>query len=279
MRYPGVKLGSKPLELGAMGPLFGIQLIGTAAVEIMKRPRLLFMGMLPPLIVTLLYLLITIIGGPALFSALTAWVAQFTASWPTWAGSVIAWLLMIVLVAGVVVIAAVSFTTLTLALGGPIYDRISETIEREVLGFTATQSDGLGTAVMRSASQSLIIFCLSMLVVALSTLFGLIPTIGTIASLAMSLCCGGFLVTTELLGGSFGRRGMPRLNTRWRYMRATPLGTLSFAIPAQFVLSIPVVSVFAFPFFSAGATLLAHELLTERPAPPMAGKDQHDLTI
>ena len=49
-----------------MGPFTGINLIARAATEIMKRPRLVLMGMLPPLLVTLLYIVVAWLGGPAL---------------------------------------------------------------------------------------------------------------------------------------------------------------------------------------------------------------------
>ncbi|WP_336249649.1 EI24 domain-containing protein [Stomatohabitans albus] len=259
-----------------MGPFLGIRLIARSASTITSRPRLLIMGMLPPLAVTVLYVVLAVIGGPALVHAITGWVGDVTAGSPGWLGSTLSFLLALVVLGAVGVVAAVAFTTLTLALGGPVYDRISESIDREVLGLTGVQDEHLGVAVMRSASQSAVIFALSMGSALLGIVLGLIPAVGTIASLVVGLCLGGWLMTTELLGGAFGRRGKPTLKERWRYMRHQPISTLSFAIPAQFVLSIPVISVLAFPFFSAAATMLAHKLITESPTWPTPDKERHD---
>ena len=83
-------------------------------------------------------------------------------------------------------------------------------------------------------------------------------------------------MTTELLSGAFGRRGLPTLGQRWSAMRQQPVATLSFAIPAQFVLSIPLISVAAFPFFSAAATMLADKLIREAPAGVIAKDRTYD---
>lgn len=248
-----------------MGPFTGIHLIAQSATEILKRPRLVLMGMVPPLIVTALYIILALLGGPALADAVTSWVTDITAALPEWLGGVIATALIFAIATGIAIVAGFGFTALSLIVGGPIYDKISTTIDTEVLGITPNDGDKLAVAVARSGAQSIVVFGLSLGVAFLAVIVNIVPAIGQFLSLAIGFGLGGSLLTTELLGGPFSRRGLPTLQQRWAAMRSQPIATLSFAIPAQFVLSIPLISVAAFPFFSAAATMLAHRLLPEAP--------------
>lgn len=246
-----------------MGPFTGINLIARATTEILKRPRLVLIGMVPPLIVTALYIVVAFLGGPALVDLVTGWVTNITSQMPTWLGSLLAGVLIFAIGTGVAIIAGFGFTALSLLIGGPIYDRISTTIDREVLGVTPVESETFTISIARSAAQSGVVFGLSLVVAFLAVTANIIPIAGSLASLVIGLGLGGSLMTTELLSGGFGRRGMPTLRQRWAAMRSQPMSTLSFAVPAQFVLSLPLISVAAFPFFSAAATMLADKLIRE----------------
>lgn len=245
-----------------MGPFTGIRVLGTAIHELFQRPRLIILGMVPPLIVTVVYVIAGLFVIPWIVDTVPTALGAWMGAWPSWLVTVLTFAMMIVTLAALALIAGVAFTTLTLAIGGPIYDRISQIIDIEVLGVEEIVEDGLGVAVMRSISQSVVILALSLTVALATLIIGLIPVIGTASSLIGGLGLGGLLVTTELLGGPFGRRGLPDLGQRWAAMKANPVEVISFGVPAQFVLSIPFVGVLAFPFFAAGASVLAHKLLT-----------------
>lgn len=259
-----------------MGPFTGINLIARAATEIMKRPRLVLMGMLPPLLVTLLYIVVAWLGGPALVDTVNGWVLAITNQLPNWFGTVLSALLIFAIATGVAIVAGFGFTALSLLVGGPIYDRISATIDTEVLGVVPEEGEKFTVSVARSAAQSGVVFGLSLVVAFVAVTANILPVIGSIASLVLGLGLGGSLMTTELLSGAFGRRGLPTLGQRWSAMRQQPVATLSFAIPAQFVLSIPLISVAAFPFFSAAATMLADKLIREAPAGVIAKDRTYD---
>src|SRR5690625_1623242 len=98
---------------------------------VLRRPRLALLGMVPPLFVsTLMITLIALLGflglGP-LTDLVTGWV-------PEGIRMAARILIGIVIMALAILAAVVLFASLTLALGAPIYERISIAAEKEFRG-------------------------------------------------------------------------------------------------------------------------------------------------
>ena len=110
--------------------LVGVRLLGRGLALITRRPRLFWMGAIPPALTSVLFLGVLI----ALFAQLpdlVGWLTPFADGWSPGAANLVRVLIGVATVGGVSLVMVISFTTLTLALGSPIYDKLSESVERE----------------------------------------------------------------------------------------------------------------------------------------------------
>jgi CysZ protein len=241
--------------------LSGVGLLGRGLGLIAGRPRLFGLGAIPPAITSVVFIGVLV----AVFSQLdrlVAWLTPFADNWSAGAAGLIRVLVGTAFVAGLVLVMVVTFTTLTLTLGSPIYDKLSEAVERE-FGPVPELAEPLATGAARAVRQSAVLIAVSVLVTALLFGVGFIPVIGQTVVPVVSAMFGGWMLGIELVGPTFERRGMLTLAERRTAMRARRARVLGFAIPTFLLLAIPVVGVVVFPAATAGGTLLARQLLGE----------------
>ena len=95
-----------------------------------RRPRMFLLGAIPPAITSVIFtgLLIALITQ---LEPLVEWLTPFADGWTRGLATTVRVLIGTALGAGAVLIMVISFTTLTLALGSPLYDKLSESVERE----------------------------------------------------------------------------------------------------------------------------------------------------
>ena len=249
---------------------FGVLLRGLAIV--LRKPRLFLLGALPALVTSLLFLaaLITLAVN---LTDLVAWATPFAREWDTvWQG-LLRGALSVGLLAGAVLIMVVSFTTVTLTLGAPVYDRIAELVEQELGGAPEAQDESLAAGVARAIRQSLGIVLVSLVVTVCAFLLGLIPLLGWLIGPVLTAVMGGWLLCIELTASAFDRRGLLLVSDRRRFMGTRRWRALGFAVPTYFLLAIPFVAVAVFPAATAGGTILARELLPETPQEPSTSPD------
>ncbi|GAA1081921.1 EI24 domain-containing protein [Nocardiopsis metallicus] len=241
---------------------FGVLLRGLGIV--LRRPRLFLLGALPALVTSLLFLaaLITLAVN---VTGLVAWATPFAEDWESaWRG-LVRGALSLALLAGAVLVMVVAFTTVTLALGSPIYDKIAELVEEELGGAPQAPDEALLASVTRSARQSVGVVLVSLTVTVSAFLLGLVPVVGWMVAPVLTAVAGGWLLGIELTASAFDRRGLLRVRDRRHLMGARRWRVLGFAVPTYFLLAIPFVAVAVFPAATAGGTILARELLPEDP--------------
>lgn len=239
--------------------LSGIALLGRGLTLIVRRPRLFLLGAIPPAITSAIFIAVLL----ALFAkldAVVAWLTPFTSGWGDSLTGLLRVLVGVALVAGVILLMVISFTTLTLTLGSPLYDALSESVERE-LGDVPKLSEPLARGVLRALRQSLALIGVSALVASLLFLVGFIPVVGQTVVPVVSALFGGWMLGIELVGAPFERRGLLRLRDRRAAMRRHRARVLGFAVPTFLLLAIPFAGVVVFPVATAGGTLLARHLL------------------
>ncbi|HZA29939.1 MAG TPA: EI24 domain-containing protein, partial [Propionibacteriaceae bacterium] len=108
----------------------GAGLLARGLALIVRRPRLFLLGAIPPAISSLIFIGVLVV----LFTQLDPLVRMMTPFAETWAprtASVARVLIGLTLAGGVILLMVISFTALTLALGSPLYDKISESVDRE----------------------------------------------------------------------------------------------------------------------------------------------------
>ena len=243
---------------------FGVLLRGLGIV--LRKPRLFLLGALPALITSLLFL--------AAFVALllnllelVAWVTPFAEGWRGVWRELLRGALAVVLPASAILVMVVAFTTVTLALGSPIYDKIDELVEEELGGVPEAPHESFPASVVRSARQSVTIVVVSLVVTVSAFLLGLVPFVGWMVGPVLTALMGGWLLGFELTTNAFDRRGLLRIRDRHRFMAGRKLRVLGFAVPTYFLLAVPFVAVVVFPAATAGGTVLTRELC---PGPPSA---------
>jgi CysZ protein len=228
---------------------------------ITRRPRLFLLGALPPLITSVFFLalLITLIGN---LHTLIPFLASFSDSWLSGLHLTMEIAIGIALVGGSILIMVLVFTSITLLIGAPAYDKIAELAEVELGNVPAGAATGpVLRSVARSVRQSLALIAVSLLGAVMFALLGFIPVAGQTLIPVLSAIFGSWLLCIELLSPAFERRGLVRIADRRGAMGRHRLRTLGFAIPAFLLLAIPFVSVLVFPAATAGGTMLARELL------------------
>lgn len=242
--------------------LAGVRLLGRGLALITRRPRLFGMGAIPPAITSVLFLGVLI----ALFAQLpdlVGWLTPFADGWSPGAANLVRVLIGVATVGGVSLVMVISFTTLTLALGSPIYDKLSESVERE-FGDVPELDEPITRGAARAVRQSAGLIAAS--AVGALILFGgsFIPVVGQIVVPVVSAIFGGWILGVELIGSAFERRGLLRIADRRAAMRRKRFRVLGLAVPTFLLLAVPFVGVVVFPIATAAGTLLARELLDER---------------
>ncbi|GGS94092.1 EI24 domain-containing protein [Streptomyces chromofuscus] len=220
-------------------------------------------GLLPGLITLVLY--------AGALVALAVWGEDFVA-WSTpfaddWSGP---WLglfrgfLTAVLFALALLLAVLTFTAVTLLIGQPFYEALSESVDRDVSpDGTAPVSDlPLHQELWISARDSLRILARAAVWGVLLFALGFVPVVGQTVVPVLGFFVTGFFLTQELTSVALQRRGV-ELRERLPLLRSRRTLIWGFGTPLALAFLVPFVAVLLMPGAVAGATLLARELRGE----------------
>jgi CysZ protein len=241
--------------------LAGAALLPRGLSLITRRPRLFGLGAIPPAITSLIFVgvLVAVI---LQVERIVGWLTPFADAWSPGVATTIRVLVGVALVAGLVLVMVISFTALTLAVGSPIYDKLSESVEREY-GPVPELDEPVRTGAARAVRQSSAMIGTSALVALPLFAVGFIPVVGQTVVPVVSAAFGGWMLGIELVGPAFERRNRLTLAERRAAMRTQRARVLGFAVPTFLLLAIPFVGVLVFPIATAAGTLLARQLLGE----------------
>ena len=250
--------------------MLGVRLLVRGLGIVWSRPKLFLLGMLPPLLTSVLM----VVGLIALGMNLDTIVGAFTGFSESCgaAGTEFRAVIAVVLFLAVLLLMVLTFTTLTLTLGDPIYQRISQRVDAELGPLPPEPDEPTGAMIARSVSQMIATIGLTLLAAVCCFLAGLVPVAGAALAAVVSFLTGGRLMVREITGPAFERRGLLRTADRRPALKGHGALAMGFGVPAFWLLSIPGVAVLVFPAAVAGATLLVRTLLGEETARiPRAG--------
>ncbi|MGK5743050.1 EI24 domain-containing protein [Micromonospora sp. URMC 103] len=224
-----------------------------------RSPKLMLLGILPALICGAVFL--------AAF-ALLAWFVDDLAALVTpfaddWSAT---WRSLLRVVAGLAILGlggllgVVTFTAVTLVIGDPFYETISERVEERLGGTPDAVDVPFWSSLRRSLADSVRLVALSALVAIPLFFAGLIPVVGQTVVPVIGAAVGGWFLAVELVGAPFYRRGM-RLPERRALLRADRPTALGFGVAVFVCFLIPLGAVLVMPAAVAGATLLARRSL------------------
>ena len=245
----------------------GLSLLGRSASFLLRRPRLFWLGAVPPLITSVLFVVALVLLVDHLAAVTTA-LTPFADGWSQGVATTARIIVGTLLVGATVLLMVLVFSTLTLAIGSPVYDAISEAVDRSYPGAPAALEEPVRTGVVRAIRQSVGLVAVS--AVGALVLFGagFVPVVGQVVAAVGGALFGGWMLATELVGSPLERRGVLTLRGRRQTLARRRWRSLGLGVPAFLLLSIPFVAVVVFPVATAAGTLLARQLLDE-PTDPL----------
>ncbi|MFF0626173.1 EI24 domain-containing protein [Streptomyces sp. NPDC004296] len=252
----------------------GVRYLGRGVRWVAGHGRWWGFGLIPALVALALYAgLLTVL---ALWSGdLAAWATPFADGWGSpWQG-LLRGLFVALLLAGGLTLSVLTFTAVTLLIGDPFYESLSEQVEESEGGCPPAAGRPLwreiGIALrdmvhvlLRAAGFGVLLF-----------LLGFLPFVGQTVVPAVGFCVSGFFLTVELTTVAMQRRDIP-VRERLRLLRGRKALAVGFGTPLVLLFLIPFVAVVLMPGAVAGATLLVRELVPAGPdaGPPVADGEE-----
>lgn len=228
-------------------------------------PGLMVLGMLPALLVGVAFVAGLVALGVNI-EGIAGWMTPFANDWdePLRTGARVVAALATFGVAVLVIVYL--FTTLSLIVGQPFYERIWLHVERRFgpapenpLGFWRALWRGLGAAIRLVLPT--ILLGVAVFVV------GLVPVVGQFIGVVLGALLGGWLLALELTGLAFDARGMT-FRERRAALRSRRAAATGFGAAVYLAFLLPLGAVIMMPAAVAGATLLARRALGEPDVPP-----------
>jgi CysZ protein len=241
--------------------VLGLRLYARGAAAVLGSPRLLRLGALPALVTVLLYgavaaVLVRFL--PDLVELLT----PFDAGWSPAARQATDAVVGVALVAAVALVAVLGFVAVTLAIGGPFYERLSEIVDDGVGAVPEGPRRGVAASLLRGARDGLVLVVFSVLTAVPLFVAGFVPVLGQTLVPVLAALVGGRLLVLELTAPALDRRGFG-FAARRRLVRSRRLLGWAVGVPTYLLCLVPLVGIVAVPVGAAAATLLARELCGE----------------
>ncbi|MER5438588.1 EI24 domain-containing protein [Streptomyces sp. NPDC002790] len=189
-----------------------------------------------------------------------SWSTPFADGWTSpWQG-LFRGFLTAVLFALALLLAVLTFTAVTLLIGQPFYESLSEEVDRTESGGHAPESGlPLWRELWISTRDSLRLLVRAVLWAILLFALGFIPFVGQTVVPVIGFFVTGYFLTEELTSVAWQRRGR-EVRERLALLRSRKGLAWGFGTPLALAFLVPFVAVFLMPGAVAGATLMVREL-------------------
>ena len=227
---------------------------------VFSSPKRVLMGALPAVITAVLMLT----GWVVLFTnidAVAGWLTGFADSWSDTWKSIVEVAVGISVIAAGLGLSVLLFTAITLMIGGPFYEYISEEVEDELGGVPDAEQIGWWRGFLVGLRGTLLLVGTSILFAIPLFLCGFIPIIGQTVVPVLAVLINGYLLGIELTGIPFTRRGKT-FKQRRQLLATRRSMVLGFAVPTYLLCLIPLAAMIVIPAAMAGGTVLSNRLLT-----------------
>ncbi|MBA0050464.1 EI24 domain-containing protein [Streptomyces sp. AJS327] len=248
----------------------GIRYLGRGQRWVLGHGRWLGFGLLPALITLVLYA--AALAALAFWADdVVAWATPFADDWASpWPG-LLRGVFAVLLWVAVLLLAVLTFTAVTLLVGDPFYERLSEEVERSEGDCPEGADRPLWQELWISLRDSLYLLWRASLWGVPLFFLGFVPVLGQTVVPAAGFAVAGFFLTVELASVGLQRRDVP-VRERLRLLRGRRALALGFGVPLVLLYLLPLAAVVLMPGAVAGAALLVRDLMGEdgaaEPAPP-----------
>jgi CysZ protein len=220
--------------------------------------RLVGLGILPALIAAAIFVgLYAVLAVYA--DSLAEWVTPFADGWARTPRDGVRLLAELAFLGAGALVAVLTFTAVTLVIGDPFYEKISEVVEASVGGSAESVEVPWWRSLRRSLGDSLRLVGTSLLIGIPLFAAGFIPVIGQTVVPVVAATVAGWFLALELVGAPFYRRGL-RLPARRAALRRRRALSVGFGVAVFVCFLIPLGAVLVMPAAVAGGTLLAREV-------------------
>ena len=237
---------------GAVREFFaGFAVLGRGFALWRRRPGLMLLGMVPALIVAVVFGVVVVLLAVNL-GAVAAFLTPFADGWDPELARLFRLVAALAVLIGVVTLGAFGYTTITLLVGDPFYARIWREIEREHGGLPTGEEPGF----WRGLADSVRLFWRAVALGVVLIIVGLIPVVGPVLAVLGELFLGGRIVALELTSRPLEARGLRRAERR-RVLRTRNARVVGFGVAVNLCMLVPGGAVLVMPAAVAGATELA----------------------
>jgi CysZ protein len=225
-----------------------------------RTPGPMVRGLIPAGIVGLV-MVAALVTLAAFLGTITEAISPFADDWDDPWRQVVRVAIGTAIFGGAIVLAAVSFTALTLIVGEPFYDRVWRAVEADLGGAPADSDYGF----WRSVRDGIGLVLRGILAAITAGLVGLVPVIGGALGVVTAVFLTGWLLADELTSRALSARGIPS-GERRRLVRGQRARALGFGVATQLCFMVPLGAVVTMPAAVAASTVLARRLLETQPA-------------
>ncbi|NLU67482.1 EI24 domain-containing protein [Streptomyces sp. HNM0574] len=241
----------------------GARYLGRGQRWVMGHGRWFGFGLLPALITFVLYA-----AGLAAFAFATddivTWATPFADDW-AWRAP-LRTLFAVLLWLAVLGIALLTFTAVTLLVGDPFYEKLSEETEKSYGGCPEGPDRSLAAELWIALCDSLYVLWRAALFAVPLFFLGFLPVVGQTVVPALGFCVSGFFLAVELCSVAMQRRDIP-VRERLRLLGRRKGLAIGFGLPLVLCFLVPFVAVLLMPGAVAGAALLVRDVLGEDTEP------------
>ncbi len=237
----------------------GVRYFGQGFGMLVRRPRLLFIGVLPAVLTT-----VVLLGGMIALIAnvghLAALVTPFADAWSGRGRLVTRLTAGLALVGVAALLGLVGFTAVTLVIGGPFYEHIAERIEDD-LGVTEGHRDlSWWKQFLSGLRDGIVLLLRSLLFTVPLFLSGFLPVVGqSVVPVLVALVTAWFMAL-EVVAVPFYRRGIG-LRDRTAMLHRRRTLAIGLGLPAALLCMIPLLAIVVMPVAFAGGVLVALDVL------------------
>ncbi|HZM83660.1 MAG TPA: EI24 domain-containing protein [Candidatus Limnocylindrales bacterium] len=236
----------------------GVKLLGQGLKRVGTHPKRLFLGLIPAflslVLFTILFAVLIIFLGDIIDVA--TWYAR---DWSSALRGMVEVLTGVAILGIAGLLAILSYTAVTLAIGDPFYEAIAESIEDELGGVPDEVNTPFFAAMMRSLRDSGRLILTTLVIAIPLFVVGLIPVIGQVVGPVLGALVGGWFLSVEVTGVAFYRRGLG-LKERRRLLRTQRKTAIGFGVAIFLCFLIPLGGVLIMPAAVAGGTLLTRKV-------------------